>query len=176
MKQLLLAVVIIAGTLACKNSDSGERVAYATKINKLFDEISKSTSAGQDIERSKSFVTLCKDYATKWPQDTMSAQYLFYAASETKNLGNFKEAVDILDNLTKNYPNFSRGSEAQFFKCFLTLNSLGDITGAKSCFQAFLDKYKSDPLRKDAQFMLDNINLNGEQMLEKIKKQNEHSH
>lgn len=84
-------------------------------------------------------------------------QALFEKASLAQAANKFQEAVDIYQQITRDFPNSTRLDKAIFMMGYIKFENLKDKEGAIQSFQQMVDKFPQSDLVDDAQFMLETI-------------------
>ena len=99
---------------------------------------------------------------------TLSAEKLFEFADNASRNRNFKDATIFYDQIIENFPNGEDDYKASFMKAFLVAEEMKDNNQALQLFRAFLETYPEGELHESAQFMIDSLegNLNDMEMFE----------
>ncbi len=87
----------------------------------------------------------------------VSEEEYYKAAKEAYTKENFNLAVQDFEKLVKNYPEGKRAAEASFMLGFINANDLKNLDAAKKYYTAFIKKYPNHELADDAQYELDNL-------------------
>ncbi len=87
----------------------------------------------------------------------VSEEDYYKAAKEAYTKENFTLAVQDFEKLVKNYPNGKRAAEASFMLGFINANDLKNYDAAKKYYTAFINKYPKHELADDAQYELQNL-------------------
>lgn len=82
---------------------------------------------------------------------------LFEKANQAQAANNSKEALEIYQQILRDFPQSSRLDKAIFMIGFIKYENLKDKEGAAQAFQQIVDKYPKSDLLDDAQFMLETI-------------------
>ena len=89
-----------------------------------------------------------------------SAEELFDLAQQAENDGDFQKAVDLYTMLLEKYPENEHNYKAQFMIGFIYSEELKDFDQARMAMQKVVDKYPDCDLADDAQWMLDHMGKN----------------
>ncbi len=87
----------------------------------------------------------------------VSEEDYYKAAKEAYTKENFSLAVQDFEKLVKNYPDGQRAAEASFMLGFINANDLKNLDAAKKYYTEFIKKYPKHELADDAQYELDNL-------------------
>ncbi len=89
-----------------------------------------------------------------------SPEELFDLAQQAENDGNFKKAVDLYTMLLEKYPQNEHNYKAQFMIGFICSEELKDYDQARMAMQKVVELYPDCDLADDAQWMLDHMGKN----------------
>src|SRR6187549_3097640 len=90
MKKILWIVLITAGLASCKS----ENQKLTEKIRQTEKEILNDSSQTVNRKKAQEMINLYKEYAEKFRQDTMAAEYLFRAGDISNGIGQYREAIE----------------------------------------------------------------------------------
>lgn len=99
--------------------------------------------------------------------DSLSAHHLFQAAQALRNGKNYLTAMQLLDLVEKDFPNYNKMNMVYFMRAFIYDNDLQDYDKARVAYQAFLDKYPKDELADDTRLILQNLGRAPEELIGK---------
>jgi len=91
---------------------------------------------------------------------TKSPEELFGLAQQAENDGNFEKAVDLYTMLLEKYPQNEHNYKAQFMIGFIFSEELKDYDQARTAMQKVVERYPDCDLADDAQWMLDHMGKN----------------
>jgi TolA-binding protein len=135
------------------------------KALKSIKDLEAGDSAFSD-ELIQKLKTAYVDFATKYPDDQQSAEYLFKAAQKGIYLDQPKESVEYLDRIVKDYPSSPMVEEAMFLSAYTLENNIQDYTTAKTRYEQFLAKYPKGELADDAKFSMEHMGESADELLE----------
>ena len=131
-------------------------------------------------EKAEDYISASELYASMMPSDTAGPDYLIKAGETARSLAStaapaakkalFDKAIKLYDWVIQKYPNHPKASQALFLKGFTLDEDLKDFAGAKEIYTRFLAKYPEDQFADDTQFLLDNIGVTDQQIIEKFEK------
>lgn len=169
MKKLIfvsLILILIAFT-ACQNSTS-----LKEKIAKQEEQLYESNSQNQpDKQLMNRLTENYIKYATEKPEDTLAPEYLFKAADISMNTGKSDLAQKQLDKILKNYPDYDKRAEVTFLKGYIYENYQGELSKAKTFYEAFLNKYPEHEFADDVQMSLKHLGKSPEELVKQFEKQ-----
>lgn len=82
---------------------------------------------------------------------------LFDKAKKYQEESNFQAAIECYQNIVKSYPKSQQAPQCQFMVGYLYANHLKNIEMAKQAYQTFIHNYPEHELVKDAQWELDHL-------------------
>jgi tetratricopeptide (TPR) repeat protein len=150
MKKLVIAfaAALVLFTTACEN----ERLKMRNHIQELEGKVVKDSSSFTFDDKVRA--DLAKEmviYAEKFPDDKKSEDYMFKAGGLYIGMNKGKEAIDIFEKYIKKYRENANTAQAMFNIGFVYDTQLHDVPKAKDAYKAFITKYPSHPLAKDAE-------------------------
>jgi hypothetical protein len=157
--------IIILGMLsmlifACKKKESGggwdvnqdRKVA----IEALEKEVAQSAGEAIDFERGRLLIQQYEQYARSLPGDSLAPVYLFKAAEVARGMRDFGLAIRLWAEVNERYPDYQLAPEALFLQALITEQDLQKPKAAVPLYEAFLQRYPSHYLYKDARLLHDN--------------------
>jgi len=84
-------------------------------------------------------------------------QELFEKATKAQEQSDFATAIKSYEELAQKYPKSSYAPKCQFMTGYLYANHLKDVDKAKAAYQGFIKNFPEDNLVKDAQWELDHL-------------------
>ena len=158
---LFFATMIVVG---CTSKKQQLITAIATS-----ESILKNDSTGiMDYKKAIAMTVLYEQYIQLYPEDTLSAIYLFKAADVAAHSQQTKHAIELYKKLIKNYPDYKNMPDAMFFIGFLYENELKDKKEATKAYREFLMAYPNNEQSDAARFLLQNINTPDEDLIKKF--------
>lgn len=167
---LLLLVYFIVFTSCTKDPRKEQIKSIKKQESELY--------ADQTIDRAKGLkmIDAYLNYSKQYPDDTLSAVYLFKAAEISMNLQLGSQSVFYFDKILTNYPNFYKLPECLFLKAFVFENQLGKIEKAGHFYNEFLIKYPNHILAKDAKASIEYLGKSPEELIKIFEEKNQTSH
>jgi len=142
---------------ACQSKKEKKNAAIAKAEKEL------SESYNQDLQHR--LIALYQDYATVFPEDSLSAEYLFRSADLNMRLGRGEDALADLDAVIAKYPNYERLPECYFMKGFVYENVLYYIDYARKAYYDFVAKFPSHKLALDASILITLLDKSPEEIV-----------
>ena len=162
MKKIALLTFAALLMVACGPS----REDRINQIEEFEDSIFESAIAA-DPEVADQLTALYVAFADKYPNDSLSPEYLMKAAEVQGNVLHSDRAVELFDRVIADYPDFNEVPMCYFLKGnALELNS--QIDEAKAAYEEFLEKYPDHYMAEQTRIMLPRIGMSPEEMLADI--------
>ena len=113
------------------------------------------------------------EYSEKFPEDTLSPEYLVRAADLSNGMKQYRQSVDLFGKMLKNYPGHRKAAAALFMQAFVYETSLHQKDSAIAKYNEFLQKYPSHSLAPSAKASLEQLNsgLSDEELIRKFEAQ-----
>ncbi|MCB9366591.1 MAG: tetratricopeptide repeat protein [Calditrichaeota bacterium] len=86
-------------------------------------------------------------------------QELFDKATAAQEQSDFPTAIKAYQDLVSKYPKSTYAPKCQFMMGYLYANHMKDTAKAKAAYQDFIKNYPEDQLIKDAQWELDHLGM-----------------
>ncbi len=139
-----ILILLIVST-ACDSKSS-----LVSKINKSEAVIFSDSTADPDNTKVKDLTDLYLKYADNYPEDTLSAEYLFKAADLFIYLRDFRSTLTMFDRIQTKYPLFSKLDKTYFLKAFIYEQHLNEPEKAAELYRQFITKFPKSELADDA--------------------------
>lgn len=161
-----LTVILIAGCGA--NSEKKKALdRIAVTEAKIFGD---SIATIPDQKAGMEMIQAYADYANGWPEDTISAEFLFKGAEIAMNLNKSGLAIEYYNRILLNYPDFKKRPYCVFLQAFILENQMSQYDQAKARYQEFIDKYPDHVLVKDARASIVNMGKPIEELIKEWEK------
>ena len=167
-KSLLLLIAMMVLLSGCQNAQEADnqptkKIETSHKDSKaiiaLYKEVDSLTQHGSmDREKMQQFVNEAVEYAKLNPKDTLSPHFMLYAginqmqvafsnADEKQRREQALEAVDILEKLRQNYPDYRNMIYAYYYKGQIYEN-LGMRQEAANTYRTLVERFPDTELGK----------------------------
>jgi len=165
MKRQFAAIMIPALALVVASCGTSPE-KMSGKITKLEQEMKSQSPA--DTAKVNELITAYEQFATKFPKDTLSPEYLFRAGGLCLSFNKANKSLELFRKAAQDYPAYKRAGECLFMQGFVFENALGDINNAGKIYREFLDKYPNHPLSDDAAMSLKYLGKPAEEIIHDI--------
>lgn len=105
------------------------------------------------------------DYANSYPDDTLSADYLFKGAEIAMNMKMSGLAIETYKRILSAYPNYSKSDYCLFLQAFILENQLEQYDQAKALYEEFVRLYPDHPMADDARLSIQNMGIPLEELI-----------
>ncbi|MDO9255771.1 MAG: tetratricopeptide repeat protein [Bacteroidales bacterium] len=123
------------------------------------------TSQTVDSVAVNELVSAYQNFSSKYPDDSLSPEYLYKAAGLAAGFNRGAQAIDIYESLIQTYPHYKKIPECYFMAAFTYENTLGNIGKAKVFYTKFLVKYPDHELADDARAAIKFLGKSPEEMV-----------
>jgi len=103
-----------------------------------------------DTVATSELLSAYQNFSAKYPDDSLSPEYLYKAAGLAVGLKRGLQAVFLYEFINHTYPGYRRNPECLFMEAFTYENTLGNIGKAKELYNEFLSRYPDHELADDA--------------------------
>ena len=165
MKKTLWIIMTVAllGMVSCGKSRD-QRIQEIKDYEKSLNL--ESTAINE--ETGNALIDYYTRFVKDFPEDTLAPAYLFRAAEVAMNTGKTEQSIHLLDEVISKYPAFYDVPTAYFMKGYVYENSGNDKDKAVEAYSIFLEKYPEHELAKDAQILIEVIDLTPEELIERL--------
>lgn len=173
MKRSLVFIFFsIVFMCACNHSIKKDPDHQREQLISWIDSIQKNVFEERNRELNKKVAVACmKEYmqfVDKFPEDTLSAEYLFRLSDLARALGDNSKALNTLDTICKSYPEYKRIPECVFLQGYYYDQLFHDTIKAKEYYHAFLETYPEHPLADDTKQLLSMFGKSDEEIIKSI--------
>ncbi|MFK7925365.1 MAG: tol-pal system YbgF family protein [Bacteroidia bacterium] len=169
----LLLTIILGGFTACgSEGDSGEQSATAVEeLEVRYQALLDQPADGKQMDEVWSTMKeLASAYyqrgqnssSAEGPEDMYRAADLYSASFE------YKEAVNIYDQIIDQHADHKRAADALFAKGFIYNDKIGDTAQARSAYEQFLRQYPDHQMVQAAQTEIQLLGVPAEEWLKRI--------
>ncbi|MBK8414222.1 MAG: tetratricopeptide repeat protein [Bacteroidetes bacterium] len=159
--KIAIVGLIITLLIGCSNPQKELNQKIATLEKQLMSDSSMTPIP----EKAKEMIALYNDYVTKFPDDSLCANYLFKAGDLASKINNPELAVETFGRLISKYPKSPDAPVALFLQGFIYENQAGNPAKAKPYYEAFLKQYPDHPLSGDVSFSLEHLGKTPEELI-----------
>lgn len=161
---------------SCNQSTSPEVGNPAAKkeqlelIRGLENEMHASTTLNVTV--GKSAVHEYLHYAALYPEDSLSADFLFKGGEIAAVTKDYSTALHCYQMITTSYPSFVYVRESLYLQGYLLDNFLNDDAKAKEVYEQFLLKYPTGNYVADAKAAIANLGKTDMELIKEFEKKN----
>lgn len=170
MKKLNIIIILISGLVifGCNSSKKDkqlteqEKMAYniASMEEDLFDDIEP------DKDKAMNMIDSYLEYVEKFPEDTLSPEYLFKASEIAMNFEQPHNSVRYLQQIENNYPEYEKYPTCIFMIGHVYDYYIGDLAKAKKYYTKYIDNYPDHTFVKDAKGALTFMGMTDDQLID----------
>ncbi len=164
IKKITFLIAVVIAISSCVNTKEKLKSEINDKENALFAEKDHSINPN----KAREVITLYRYYAEKFPDDTISADYLFKAGDVSSGINAFQNSLEFFHIVSEKYPNSSRAGYALFLQGFINENSLGDTASARKYYEEFIQRYPNHEMKESALFSLQHLGKSAEDIIKDV--------
>ncbi len=113
-----------------------------------------------------------KNFSSKYPDDSLSPEYLYTAARLAIGLNRGDQAVTMYESVIHTYTRYKKIPECYFMEAYAFENTLGNIGKAEELYKEFLAKYPDHELANDARTAINFLGKSPEEIVSEFDKMN----
>ncbi len=155
-----LFALLMASLMACTPKSEAEKMSYPELLDRLKMESAKIEAAQPnqiDTAMVNRFGEEVKVFAKRFNKDTLGSIFFWKAIVAEQKIGQFNQAIGLLDAFVIQFPKSKKVAEAIFLKAFITETGLNNKDQAANIYQSFINAFPTDPLAQDAKLLLEQI-------------------
>ncbi len=166
MKKTKISIIAILGLLifACSSPLEDAKKNISSMEEGLFSDEMKMI----DKQKANDLISAYEIFATDFPEDKQSADFLFKAGDMAMNLNKPNEAISLFNRILGEYPDFDKIPQCVFLKAYIYENSLNDLGKAKLIYEEFLERFPDDEFADDAEVSLKNLGKSPEELIKEF--------
>ncbi len=177
MKKYILIFSVVAIFYSCGNDEkvAEKTVATRAELLNIIKSQEKDLYAAMEIDNVKANIALANylDFVEAYPNDTLAPVFLFKAAEIATATGQYPQAYEYYEKITKNYPAYKMIQESLYLQAYLLDNFLNNDEKAKSVYEEIIQKYPDSNFAKDSKDAIYNLGKTDEQIIKEFQKKNE---
>lgn len=167
-KSTLFFLAFVLIVVACDGPPKEKKVDAASLTDSILKQEAKVYDTNQNRLQKQDavlLVDLYEKYADTYPDDSMSADYLFRAADISMNLKKPKQTIALFDRILSTYPDYEKAAAVLFLKAFVYEDQLQDYDNAKKYYELFISKFPESDFADDAEVSLKNLGKSPEELI-----------
>ena len=166
MKNIIYIFIIAAIFTACNISVKTEKNALNKEIAKTEQVLFDSISYNLDIKKAELLISKYNRYAKLYDNDSLAPIYLIKSADLCIATKKYEKAVEIYDNIYKNYNSFEKAPQALFLEAMTYADYLKNESVAEMKYKEFIKKYPNHELTDDAKKSIEFLGKTPKEILE----------
>ena len=109
-----------------------------------------------ELDKSLAFkgIAAYQDFVKKYPDDTLSAEYLFRMSDLQRSVGDNGKAIESLTQICKNYNSYKKIPECLFLQGYYYQEFFADTVTAKGFYKELISKYPTHAFADDAKALM----------------------
>ncbi len=109
-------------------------------------------------------------YATLYPKDSLSAEYLYKAGDIARSIGEGRNAVNYYKRILNDYPDYKKRAITMFMLAFTYENIMNDTANARKYYTEFIKDYPEHEFADDARQLLKFLGKDPETIVKQFEK------
>ncbi len=171
MKKLIKLSMVIIGLMAVNGCTDKKKTDSVTQIEAI-EKKTITKDLEMDVKVADQLVAEYLMFAEKYPKAKETPDYIFKAAEITNGKQQYTDALTLFERVYTKYPKYRRAPESMFLCGFINETGKKDLVKAGEYYKKFIDTYPENPLRKDAEASLKNLNKSPEELIREFEKMN----
>jgi len=163
---LILAIAVLAN-VSCKQSKENS----IEKISSIEKEL-LTNNLSIDTMKANELILLYKDFASNFKNDSLAPDYLLKAVDISMNLSKGQQAIEFLEKILIDFPNYHKSPDCLFLKAYILENQLNDLKKAEKTYKEFLEKYPEHAFAISAKSSIENLGIPTDILIKKFEEQN----
>jgi tetratricopeptide (TPR) repeat protein len=156
---VLAAIVLLT---ACSPKQAWKKKAIDDKEKSIMDEAKRGKI---DTTGLKELLVAYDAYVSAYPNDTISANYLFKEADFYRYMRKPQKSIEIYSNIYNSYPKYFKRPYSLFLQGFIYENEMHNLDSARAKYEMFLQVFPNHPIAKDVKITLASLGKTPEQVI-----------
>ncbi|HOI32332.1 MAG: hypothetical protein PHG67_12210 [Bacteroidales bacterium] len=125
------------------------------------------------VDSALKLIEYYQSYQQNWPDDSLSAEYLFKAIDISINLPRAKESLQLISTYLENYSGTYYAGVALFLEGFIYDQQIGDTVRAHLSYERLIKEYPDHSFADDAHSALQFLGKSPEEMILEFEQKNQ---
>ena len=156
-KHLIIGLSLLCLLAGCTLSQQKQQEKIA--------RLEKSVMEEGDTTRQKELFKCYDDFIRRFPEDSLSPEYLFRKAGLLRVEKQGDAALDAMAELVNRYPESPRVVECYFLRGLVYEEVFYDQELAKKAYLNFIERYPDHPLAESARYAIRYLGLSNEEII-----------
>lgn len=157
---------LISACILFSCSNDNEKSADREKISQREKKLFENTATYFDnMPLAEELIALYEDYYKNYPEDSLTAGYIFKAGETARSLNKGEEAIRFYDIIYNEYKDYDKNAYCLFLKGFVYENVIRNILKAKEFYTLFIEKYPDHEFADDAKILVDQLGKSPEELI-----------
>lgn len=166
MYKTFFLLMISSLIIACSNPQKDERTIFIDNLTNLEQQCFDDATNTYNSKVALKTLTEYQKFIEKFPEDSLVPHYLYLSGQLCKSINMYGEAIRKLEILTTKYPTDAQASKAKLLVGMIYENDIKDTAKAKIAYQEFIEQYPNSDLVDDVQFLIQNLSLTDEELIQ----------
>jgi len=164
---LVLVLIMVVFTACQHNDNASNQEVLKSQIMVLQKNLMKNFDRIDPVQ-ADSMIVLYKEYANDFPDDSISADYLYRAAGVEMGLERNEACIQTLSLIEKRYSKSDLMPTVLQLKAFIYDTKFQDYDKAKAILNQLIEDYPNDELIPNAKAYRDMIGKDPEELFRKV--------
>lgn len=160
--RIILFTLLVGSMIACTPSKEDLKADIQKSEDTLYGE---DPSFRFDPDLADEAIEAYEAYANAYPEETVSADYLFKAADLYRAKKKYGTAITIYERIQSDFAEYEKVPHSLFLQGFVYENEMVDLEKAKEKYTEFIGKYPNHELADDVEFSLANLGKTPEEII-----------
>ncbi len=155
-------------TVTTEKKSPYEKTNLSAHIKELESKITDTAQINRGV--AMDLMLSYAKYATLYPNDSASAEYLYKAGDIARSIGEGRNAVNYYKRILNDYPNYKKRAITMFMLAFTYENIMNDTANARRYYTEFVKDYPKHEFADDARQLLKFLGKNPETIVKQFEK------
>jgi len=170
----LLSIVYCFSSCSSSLQDeaSDEKQNMISKIDSMNEKMFDKKNMELDKNLAFKGIAAYQAFVKKYPDDTLSAEYLFRMSDLQRAVGDNRKAIESLAQICKNHTLYKKIPECLFLQGYYYQEFFNDTVSAKGFYQDLISKYPTHAFADDAKALMNMFGKSEEDIIKSFEKKN----
>lgn len=168
----LLSIVYCFSSCSSGTNDetSDEKQLMISQIDSINKKMFDKKNMELDKDLAFEGITAYQDFVKKYPEDSLSAEYLFRLSDLQQAVGDNRKAIECLAEICKNYTSYKKIPECLFLQGYYYQEFFGDTIRAKEFYTQLISKYPTHAFADDAKALMNMFGKSEQDIIKSFEK------
>jgi tetratricopeptide (TPR) repeat protein len=171
-----ISTILLLSLFSCSLNKSEKNAEDRRSLVARIDSLNRKMFSAQSMELNRDLaaqgIVACQDFVSKFPDDSLAAEYLFRLSDLSRAVGDNKKAIEYLSRISTKYPAFKKNPECIFLQGYYYQEYFNDTIKAHYFYEQLFAKYPTHAFVADAKALMKMFGKSEEEIIKNFENKN----